>query len=115
MTETTTKGPQPITVAAKEDLPSQFLEALSVLNRGLTIPQLDAHLAEVVEAARSTGKIGKLTLEIEVKPDGPDGEMVHVSDKITAKIPQPDRRVAIFYTSVGGRLQREDPRQTKMF
>lgn len=88
-----------------------FADVLRELSGGQTIVECGDRLAELVEAVAETGKAGSLTLKINVKPNGKDGNAVEVSDSVTLKKPEPERGKSFFFTDAGGSLVRNDPRQ----
>lgn len=90
----------------------QFGDVLRELAGGSTFEQLTTELTEVVVAVKETGSAGKLTLTLDIKPNGAHG--VEVSDKITTKIPKEDRGSTLFFTDAEGSLHRRDPRQQKL-
>ena len=89
-----------------------FPDMLAELAYGQTLDVLTEEMAEVVNAVRTTGKAGRLTLELTVKPNGAHG--VAITDKITAKRPRDDRGESLFFIDRDGGLHRNDPRQTEL-
>lgn len=89
-----------------------FTDVLGELAGGATLEKLTADLAEVVTAVCETGKTGKLTLKIDVKPNGMHG--VSLDDAIETKVPQEDRGQTLFFTDDEGGVHRRDPRQHEM-
>ena len=89
-----------------------FSDILGELGAGETCDVLTDDLAEVVTAVKETGKVGKVTLELTVKPNGAHG--VAINDKITTKKPREDRGETLFFTDTEGGLHRRDPRQQKL-
>ena len=90
-----------------------FSAVVADLHRGELIDQLDDEIAEVVTAVRETGKKGSLTLTISVSSPRRGSDEVVVNAKTKAVAPKGDRLGATFYDN-DGRLQREDPRQTRL-
>ena len=86
-----------------------FTDIVGELAGGETLDTLTSDLAEIVTAVKATGKSGKLTFELTIKPNGPHG--VEISDKITTKEPRDDRGSTIFFNDKDGGLHRRDPRQ----
>lgn len=92
------------------------LETLGVLRRGRFVEDLAAELGSVVTAVRATGKAGKLTVELTVKPAGKgDDVTLTVADKIVSRMPSPDIGETILYATADGALTRRDPRQGEIF
>lgn len=89
-----------------------FTDVLGELGAGQTLEDLSHRLAQVVQAVGDTGKQGKVTLELTVAPNGHGA--VALADKITTKVPEPDRGTSLFFTDDDGGLHRRDPRQTEL-
>ena len=83
-------------------------------NRGRTHDELGEHLRALTQAVLHTGKAGKLTFTIELKPARSAAAVV-VSDKIDVKIPTVDRPESIFFADNNGNLVRNDPRQGSLY
>jgi len=93
-----------------------FADVLRELSGGQAHHDLSRRLHELTDAVRSTGRPGKLSLVIEVKPiSGTDGKNVTVTDQVTAKIPQAERPKTIFFVTQDGQLSRQDPGQIPAF
>lgn len=86
-----------------------FTDILGELAAGETLDTLTSDLAEIVTAVKATGKSGKLTLELTIKPNGAHG--VEITDKISTKEPRDDRGSTLFFNDKDGGLHRRDPRQ----
>lgn len=86
-----------------------FNDILSDLGGGDTHAQLTDALAELVRQVQDTEKSGYLTLKLTVTPNG--DRAVIITDTITAKLPEPKRPQALFFTDGGGGLHRKDPMQ----
>lgn len=92
-----------------------FTETLRQIQRGTLLTELEDELAAVVNAVSESGKAGKLTLEITVKPASKgDTRQLLVDAAVKTKTPKPDAGSTIFFATEGGDLLREDPRQFKM-
>ena len=89
-----------------------FTDTVGELGAGHTLDLLTEQMAEVVTAVAATGKVGKLNLELTVQPNGAYG--VAILDKITTKIPQPDRGASLFFIDKDGGLHRSDPNQIEL-
>src|SRR5262252_4072062 len=89
-----------------------FDKTLREVRGGLVMTELSQKMTELVAAVRATGKGGKLTLELKIKPAS-KGETVcvMVEDDITVKLPKPEKATSVFYATEGNLLQRSDPRQ----
>lgn len=90
-----------------------FSLVLQDIRDGRTHSELTAKMQELLTAVRNTGKVGTITLEIKVKPNARGGEVdrVIVTDKITAKIPTPERGDDYFFVTEDNNLSRNHPRQ----
>ena len=93
---------------------SLFNKTVAEMANGKTLAELDAALQQVTLAVRATGKKGKLTLEIEMKPFEAESDMVTLKDNIKVSLPTVDRPRAILYTTDDGTLQRHDPKQPEL-
>lgn len=92
------------------------MDTLGVLRRGRFVEDLQSELRSVVDAVRSTGKAGKLTVELTVKPAGRgDDVTLTVADRISTRMPAPDVGETILYATADGALSRRDPRQYDAF
>lgn len=91
-----------------------FDATLRQIRSGGAITELSTRLAEVVSAVRSSGRGGKLRLELTITPAS-RGETIAVTveDEITVKLPRPEKASTIFYTNEQNLLQRTDPRQAE--
>lgn len=76
--------------------------------------QLDEAVADLVQKIRLTGKPGKLTLTLNVKPTDADAQTVHVTQKISVTAPEIGSKPTLFFTTDDGGLTRTDPSQTEM-
>lgn len=80
---------------------------------GRTHSELTAALDELLAAVRNTGKAGSISLEIKVKPAsrGSEVDKVVITDKVTSKIPKPERGDDFFWVTDDNTLSRNHPRQ----
>ena len=91
-------------------------DILREVRRGRAVEIATEKLAEVVSAVDATGKPGKLTIEITVKPENGGGPQKTLLVKVTHKLPVADDiPEAIFFSDSDGGLQREDPDKGPMF
>jgi hypothetical protein len=88
-----------------------FSRLLSEFREGESQAELSEQLQEVVAAVRDTGKPGKLTYTIIVKPSG---NAIVVTDEIKTKVPQMPRDASIFFATDQNTLQRENPNQKRL-
>ena len=89
-----------------------FLNTLADVRAGGAVEDLDASLADVVQAVRNTGKTGELTLKLTIKPAS-KGDIVtlFVDADIKTKLPRLDKGSTVFFADDTGSLTRRDPRQ----
>lgn len=92
-----------------------FTDILREIRKGKIVDQASRQLAELVRAVDETGKSGKLTLELTVKPDKGGGSQKIIAAAIKISIPREDLPEAIFFSDDEGDLHREEPRQGKLF
>lgn len=88
-----------------------FINTLTRLNKGGCIAELDDALSRLTQQCRVTGKPGKLTLTIKMKPVDNADDMMEISDGITISKPEMPRKSALFYATDDGQLCRNDPNQ----
>lgn len=92
-----------------------FADTLRDLRRGTVVTELEEGLAEVVRAVEETGKAGKLTLTLTVKPIsiGSVGTAtVAIHDDVKATLPRERPGTVMF--AADGVLTRNDPRQPEL-
>lgn len=95
-------------MAYRNDL---FSYALNQMRNGKAQEEASEKLNELINACRDTGTKGKITLEIEVRPDKGDSGQYFL--RPTVKIKKPVFAVSdtIFWGTPEGNLQRTDPAQ----
>lgn len=91
-----------------------FINTLTRLNKGGCIPELDEALSKLTSQCRVTGKPGKLTLTLKMKPVDNAGDMMEIVDSITVSKPEIPRKSALFYATDDGQLSRNDPNQPEL-
>ena len=90
------------------------MNALSLVRRGDLIDDINAQLAEVVQAVDATGKAGALTITLKVvRKDLKSGSMICITDKVKQKLPELPSPETMLYAD--GELFEDDPRQGKLF
>lgn len=76
-------------------------------------PRTDVEAAEtlrkVIEAVKATGKVGTVTLRLDVKPADGLMDAVVVYDRITQKVPEKTREGSMAFITRDGDLSRTDP------
>lgn len=87
-------------------------EVLMGLNEGGTMEDLATELRCCVAAVQSTGKKGKVQLNITIEPNGPTA--ISTKEEIKATIPKADAVATLFYVTPEAGLTRRDPRQPSL-
>ena len=93
--------------------PDLFSYTVNQLGGGSVQEELSEELAEIVKLCGQTGKVGKLTLTLAIKPRGTAGQFELVATYKSAP-PEYDREVTILFGTEAGGLQRNDPRQQSL-
>jgi len=88
---------------------NSFTEVIGNYRQGALDEQLAENLREIVAAVIDTGKVGKLTINLKVSPNG-DGS-VELDADVKAAVPRVTVGKALFYAEADGTLSRKDPRQ----
>jgi len=91
---------------------NSFTELIAQAGGGQLQADLTEAVKEIVRAIRDTGKPGKLTLTIDIKPNN-HGSVILLS-KIVKKIPEHSSPQSIFFALDDGSLSRSDPNQIEM-
>lgn len=88
---------------------------LAHLNKGLFDDEATEELAKLVKAVRETGKKGELTIKLAVKMiDQSAEDTVLITPTVAAKLPSPEPRRNVFYSTHDGDLLRNDPNQGEL-
>lgn len=95
--------------------PRPFATFLMEHAKGRSHDELSAALRDLVLAVEETGKAGKLSYTVTVKPQPKVEGAVLVGDDIKSTLPQLDRPASIFFATDAGDLVRNDPRQRSIF
>jgi hypothetical protein len=95
-----------------DQIDNNFIRVLGDVRKGKCIDEMSIKMAEVIEAVKATGKAGKLTLTLDVKPvPNSGGSQVQLLDEVKGKVPVPERIATLFFADDDGYLSRNDPRQ----
>lgn len=92
--------------------PDLFNHVIAALNYGATLEELSERLSQCVAASADTGKVSTLKLELKIKPHR-NGQY-ELAEKISAKIPDPERGITLMFGTPDGNLTRDDPRQVQL-
>lgn len=85
-------------------------DTLRHIGGGVYIDQASDKMTELVSAVDSTGKSGKLTLEIKVKKASRGGAM-HITGTVRVSKPADDPMEALLFATPEGNLVADDPNQ----
>ncbi|QYG07151.1 hypothetical protein [Janthinobacterium sp. PAMC25594] len=93
-----------------------FAVFLQELRDGRTHIELTTALADLLGKVKDTGKAGSITLQIGVKPagKGADVDKVVIMDKITTKLPTPERGEDFYWLTDDNDLSRNHPKQSTL-
>jgi hypothetical protein len=92
-----------------------FVAAFTGIDHGAVSGEADTGLAELVQAVRETGRKGKVTVVLEVRPYKGNDINVEVAAAVTVALPKAEPRAGLFFVSEGGHLTRDDPRYDTLF
>lgn len=92
-----------------------FLNILREHKKGAAISDVSAAIKQVCAAIQTTGKPGKVILEIDLKPvsNGEIGTMAF-QHKVKTKLPEAAQPATIFYADEDYGLVRNDPNQATL-
>lgn len=90
-------------------------DILRDIRKGRVVDQASRLMAEVVRAVDVTGKPGKVTIELTIKPEKGGGTQKTITAKVTSKRPEGEIPEAVFFSDAEGDLHRTDPQQSEMF
>ena len=95
---------------------ADFLRVLGDLRGGLVATDAGQKMEEVINAIRSAGTGGEVTIKLKFKPVGSQNKEIHVSAQVTHKKPNnPDiEERTTFFADDKGQLHRDDPAQSKL-
>jgi hypothetical protein len=92
-----------------------FAALLHDLNKGKTHIELSTTMRDLVAAVTETRKAGRIQLTIDVRPQAGTEDVVTVTARVAAKVPQFDTAASIFYVDDQNNLTRNPPKQPSMF
>lgn len=102
-------------IEKKDNAKVNLMDIMKDIRAGDFVFEASQELEKVIAGVRETTKAGKLVITLRIEPlSKGDVSTVRVIDDIDAKIPKPDKKNSIFFTSEDNRLLRDDPRQMKM-
>lgn len=88
-----------------------FFDTLREIRRGAILDDCADELARLVRAVDETGKAGKLTIELSVKPASKGQGIYNISDKVRTKLPELPVGETIMFGTPEGNLQARNPSQ----
>lgn len=88
-----------------------FVDTLKDIREGNLLAELPQYMQDLVAAVRATGKGGRLTLVLNVKPLEKGSNALLVSDDIKVSIPEQPRESTVLFATESNDLSRRDPRQ----
>jgi hypothetical protein len=91
-----------------------IVDTLRDLRQGAVLEEASEELHRIVQAVRDTGKAGKLTITLTVKPFDKNADILNIEDKVVAVVPQAPKGGTVMFTTVEGNLSRRDPRQGEL-
>lgn len=90
---------------------TEFAALIDTLANGDTANEASHLLTQLIKACRQTFKPGTLTLTLTIAPKFGDGPDLEITDKLTVRTPQPDRRSTFTWVDKHGHWSRNDPNQ----
>lgn len=91
---------------------SQVIRLLQELQKGKSLAKADEKMSELINAIRSVGKKGSVTIKLSVRSLN-EGS-VHVEATVSASIPEVEFPPSIFFTTEENGLSRKDPNQEEL-
>ena len=88
-----------------------FTEFFKQLDFGNLEGEATDALSDMVHACTETGKAGKLTITVNLKPIGGKAGQVELAAEVSVKLPKPARGSTLMFATEDNNLQRENPKQ----
>lgn len=98
----------------KPEVDGAILPLLTEHRGGEILTELSAAMRVVAEAVQLIGKSGTITLKLKFAVAQGTSNTLVISDKVTAKLPEAEKRGSIFYVDHNFNLVRNDPNQFEM-
>lgn len=112
--QTTQRKGNQVDTNKNDEKPPSFAAMLAQVR-----PRTDVEAAEtlrkVIEAVKATGKVGSITIRLDVKPADGLMDAVVVYDRITQKVPEKTREGSMAFITRDGDLSRTDPSAMPLF
>ena len=95
----------------EEEFVRPFADVLREIQGGTAHDEVSVAFRDLILAVKETGKGGKLTFVLDVKPlKSGDGVLV-LTPAHSAKMPQHDRKASLFYATDNGNVTKENSNQ----
>lgn len=91
-----------------------FTQTLMELRGGAVVEEATNELNTLVAMVRDTGKAGKITITVEVKPFAKVQDALEVTGKVVATLPREKESAEVFFPTVENNLSRHSERQTEL-
>lgn len=88
-----------------------FASVLQEIHGGAAHDDLSTAFRDLILAVEDTGKGGKLTFVLDVKPLKQGDGVLVLTPAHSVKLPQHDRKSALFYATKDGNVTKENPNQ----
>lgn len=105
--------PKPIKSPTLQADRKPFAEFLATLDFGEVNKEATDALQDLVQACGDTGKAGKITITLAMKPIGRTGQ-VEVETNVVLKAPEAAKGKMILFVTPENNLQREHPKQSTL-
>ena len=92
--------------------PRTFTQTVESLRFGTLSDELTDSMRDLVAACATTGRAGKLTLELTLKPG--KGGQIEVFDDVKVKLPKSEKGSSLMWATLENNLARNDPRQMEI-
>jgi len=91
-----------------------FAATLQEVRRGAIVDEATDALNELVKAVQDTGKAGKLTLTLELKPFAKAADAISVKAKVVATMPKMEDAEEVFFATAENNLSRNNAKQEEL-
>lgn len=104
---------QPSTEDQQQAVP--LTEVLLTHAKGSVDAEAGETLRQVLAAVALTGKKGSVTLTLDVVPVKKSDGQIHLTCKVTSKVPPYDPATSVWFADEVGNLSRQHPTQASLF
>ncbi|ERJ35903.1 hypothetical protein L810_1160 [Burkholderia sp. AU4i] len=88
-----------------------YTSTLVDIRGGMLVEEATAQLNQLVSLVRDTGKAGKISVTIEIKPFAKVADALEVSGEVSTTLPKEKRAAEVFFPTVENNLSRNSERQ----